>query len=80
MVFFWMVAAKTQMVRMMVAVPQMPIQELLKKLLTMTQKLGPDKPLRLTSMNEDYLKHQQKCNYFYNFEQHKTSVKQMGQL
>ena len=41
MVSFWMVEVKTQMVKMMVAIPQMSIQELL-RMLMMIQKLGPE--------------------------------------
>ena len=65
MVSFWMVEVKIQMVTMMAAIPQMSIQVLL-KMLMMTQKLEPEKSLYLTSVNEDYLKHQQKCSYFTN--------------
>ena len=76
MVSFWMVEVKIQMVKMMVAILQMSFQVLL-KMLTMTQKLGPEKPLHLMSLNEDYLKHQQKCK---NFEQNTCKSIQKGQL
>lgn len=55
---WWMVEGKIQIVKVMTAIPQMPYQVLL-KMLMMTQKLGFEKPFLLTSMNEDYLKHQQ---------------------
>ena len=71
MVSFWMVELKIQMMKMMVAILQMSLQVLL-KMLTMKQKLGPEKPLHLMSMNEDYLKHQQKCK---TFEQHTCTCK-----
>ena len=75
MVSFWMFELKTQMVKkMMVAIPQVSIQNLL-KMLTMKQKLGAEKPFVLMSMKENYLKHQQRCN---NFEQHKTKCKTNG--
>ena len=58
MVFWWMVEGKIQIVKVMTSILQMPFQVPL-KMLMMTQKLGFEKPFLLTSLNEDYLKHQQ---------------------
>lgn len=58
MVILWMVEEKIQIVKVMTAILQMPFQLLL-KMLMMTQKLEFEKPFLLTSLTEDYLKHQE---------------------
>lgn len=58
MVIWWMVEGKIQIVKVMTAILQMPFQVLL-KMLMMTQKLEFEKPFLLTSLKEDYLKHQE---------------------